>query len=60
MINVLYFLSDLNDEQREFQQLARKFAREEILPKAAYYDQNNEVSVLLVCENNLKPHVINL
>lgn len=31
---------DLNETQRELQQLARKFAREEILPKAAEYDKS--------------------
>ncbi|XP_003739502.1 probable medium-chain specific acyl-CoA dehydrogenase, mitochondrial [Galendromus occidentalis] len=33
---------DLTDEQREMQTLARKFAREEILPKAADYDKTGE------------------
>lgn len=32
----------LSDEQREFQQLARKFAREEMIPKEKYYDQTME------------------
>lgn len=32
----------LTDEQREFQELARKFAREEILPKAAHHDKTGE------------------
>lgn len=35
----------LTDQQKEFQQLARKFAREEILPAAAAYDRSGEVSV---------------
>lgn len=29
----------MTDEQKEIQQLARKFSREEILPKAAEYDR---------------------
>lgn len=33
---------DLTDEQKEMQQLARKFAREEILPKAAEHDRTME------------------
>lgn len=32
----------LNDEQREFQELAKKFTREEITPKAAHYDKVGE------------------
>lgn len=33
---------DLNDTQREFQELARKFAREEIIPVAAEYDKTGK------------------
>ncbi|KAL3247241.1 hypothetical protein MRX96_057176 [Rhipicephalus microplus] len=33
---------ELSDEQKEYQNLARKFAREEILPKAAHYDRTGE------------------
>ncbi|XP_069190564.1 medium-chain specific acyl-CoA dehydrogenase, mitochondrial isoform X1 [Procambarus clarkii] len=33
---------DLSDEQKEIQQLARKFAREEVLPKAAELDRTME------------------
>jgi len=33
---------DLSDEQREMQELARKFAREEVLPKAAELDRKME------------------
>ncbi|KAL1435371.1 hypothetical protein MTO96_010992 [Rhipicephalus appendiculatus] len=43
---------ELSDEQKEYQNLARKFAREEILPKAAHYDRTGEVRHLifsLVC-----------
>lgn len=32
----------LTSEQRDLQQLTRKFAREEIMPKAAYYDRTGE------------------
>ena len=40
----MFCFPELSDEQKEFQQLARKFAREEIIPKAPYYDKNSEVS----------------
>uniref|UniRef100_A0A1E1XI20 medium-chain acyl-CoA dehydrogenase n=1 Tax=Amblyomma aureolatum TaxID=187763 RepID=A0A1E1XI20_9ACAR len=33
---------ELSEEQKEYQNLARKFAREEILPKAAHYDRTGE------------------
>uniref|UniRef100_A0A1W7RB73 Medium-chain specific acyl-CoA dehydrogenase, mitochondrial n=1 Tax=Hadrurus spadix TaxID=141984 RepID=A0A1W7RB73_9SCOR len=33
---------ELSSEQQEYQQLARKFAREEIIPKAAHYDKTGE------------------
>lgn len=32
----------LTDEQREMQELARKFTREEIIPKAAHHDETGE------------------
>lgn len=32
----------LNDTQREFQELARKFAREEIIPVAAEHDRTGK------------------
>lgn len=32
----------LTDEQREYQELARKFAQEEIIPKAAFHDKTGE------------------
>ena len=35
-------LIELNDMQKELQQMVRKFAREEILPKAAHYDKTME------------------
>lgn len=34
--------SELTPEQQEFQQLARKFAREEIIPVAAHHDRTGE------------------
>ncbi|KAJ3664142.1 hypothetical protein Zmor_008334 [Zophobas morio] len=33
---------ELNDTQKEYQAVARKFAREEIAPVAAHYDKTNE------------------
>ncbi|KAM8838639.1 medium-chain specific acyl-CoA dehydrogenase, mitochondrial [Synchiropus picturatus] len=36
------FSFELTEQQKEFQQLARKFAREEILPLAAEYDKTGE------------------
>lgn len=37
-------------EQQEMQQLARKFAREEIIPNAAHYDKTGEVNQNLALE----------
>ena len=34
---------EFSDEQKEIQQLARKFTLEEIIPKAAEHDQTGEV-----------------
>ena len=45
-------LSDLSTEQKEYQELARKFSREVILPQAAKYDQSGEVRTIL-CSNTL-------
>lgn len=36
------FNMTLTDEQREMQDLARKFAREEIIPKAQHHDETGE------------------
>lgn len=33
---------DLSDEQKEFQEVARKFTREEIIPNAPKHDQTGE------------------
>lgn len=39
----LYLLSEeLNETQRDLQELARKFSREEVAPAAPKYDQNME------------------
>uniref|UniRef100_A0A3B3H587 Acyl-CoA dehydrogenase/oxidase N-terminal domain-containing protein n=1 Tax=Oryzias latipes TaxID=8090 RepID=A0A3B3H587_ORYLA len=38
----LGFSFELTDQQKEFQQLARKFAREEMIPVAAAYDRSGE------------------
>ncbi|XP_037560537.1 probable medium-chain specific acyl-CoA dehydrogenase, mitochondrial isoform X1 [Dermacentor silvarum] len=38
----LGYCFELSEEQKEYQNLARKFAREEILPKAAHYDRTGE------------------
>jgi acyl-CoA dehydrogenase len=37
-----YIISELSDEQKEIQELARKFTRDEIIPKAAEYDRTME------------------
>lgn len=39
-------LTEFTDQQKEFQEVARKFAREEIVPAAASYDRSGEVSYL--------------
>ncbi len=41
---ILYLFTDLSEEQRGYQDLALKFAREEIIPKASHYDKTGEVS----------------
>lgn len=35
-------ISELDDEQKALQDLARKFTREEIIPTAAHYDKTGE------------------
>ena len=40
--SIVSVILELSETQRELQDLARKFSREEMLPKAAYYDQNEE------------------
>ena len=39
-------LSEISDEQREFRDVARKFAREEIIPVAAHHDKTGEVGMI--------------
>ncbi|XP_043941721.1 medium-chain specific acyl-CoA dehydrogenase, mitochondrial isoform X2 [Protopterus annectens] len=39
---------ELNDQQKEFQATARKFAREEIIPAAPHYDKTGEYPVPLI------------
>ena len=36
-------IEELSAEQKEMQQLARKFTKEEIIPNAAHYDKTGEV-----------------
>ncbi len=38
-----FLIEELSAEQKEMQQLARKFTREEIIPNAAHYDKTGEV-----------------
>lgn len=43
MNNICYFwFTEYNDEQKALQELARKFSREEIIPRAAEYDKSGE------------------
>ncbi|XP_054623930.1 medium-chain specific acyl-CoA dehydrogenase, mitochondrial isoform X1 [Dunckerocampus dactyliophorus] len=42
------FSFELTDQQREFQQLARKFACEEIIPQAADYDKSGEYPMPII------------
>lgn len=42
------FSFELTDQQKEFQELARKFAREEIVPAAASYDRSGEYPFPLI------------
>ncbi|KAM8851427.1 medium-chain specific acyl-CoA dehydrogenase, mitochondrial [Spinachia spinachia] len=44
----LGFSFELTDEQKEFQQLARKFAREEIVPVAPAYDRSGEYPMPII------------
>jgi alkylation response protein AidB-like acyl-CoA dehydrogenase len=37
-----YTVAELSAEQKEIQELARKFTRDEIIPKAAEYDRTME------------------
>lgn len=48
-LDLYYFVTntlpfkELSQEQKDIQQMARKFAREEILPKAAELDKTGQV-----------------
>ena len=42
------FLTDLTEEQTEYQELARKFTAEEIIPVAAHHDETGEVGLFSV------------
>lgn len=46
------FIEELNAEQKEMQQLARKFTREEIIPNAAHYDKTGEVNTQKIFQEN--------
>jgi len=39
--------TELTEQQKEFQELARRFAREEIVPVASAYDKSGEVSLII-------------
>lgn len=43
-VSLLLWPTALTEQQKEFQQLARKFAREEIVPAAPAYDRSGDVS----------------
>ncbi|XP_037642716.1 medium-chain specific acyl-CoA dehydrogenase, mitochondrial isoform X3 [Sebastes umbrosus] len=44
----LGFSFELTDQQKEFQQLARRFAREEIVPAAPAYDRSGEYPIPII------------
>uniref|UniRef100_A0A673K4W7 Acyl-CoA dehydrogenase/oxidase N-terminal domain-containing protein n=1 Tax=Sinocyclocheilus rhinocerous TaxID=307959 RepID=A0A673K4W7_9TELE len=47
--NTLFLnLTELTDQQKEFQEVARKFAREEIVPAAPSYDRSGEYPFPLI------------
>ncbi|CAF0744410.1 unnamed protein product [Brachionus calyciflorus] len=47
-ISATGFNFELTEEQKEYQQLSRKFAVEEIIPKAAHYDKTGEYPWALI------------
>lgn len=47
-LSTLSFPAELSPEQVEFQQLARKFAREEIIPVAPHHDKTGEYPLELI------------
>ena len=45
MFSLIYrYVTEISDEQKEYQDLARKFAREVIIPVAPHHDKTGEVS----------------
>ena len=46
MCNTFPLPTELTEQQKEFQELARRFAREEIVPVAAAYDRSGEVGLV--------------
>ena len=42
LIFTIFIILELNAEQKEYQQLAKKFSQEEIIPKAAHHDKTGE------------------
>ena len=42
-LSVWFYCAEFTDEQREMQQVVRKFVQDEVIPKAAYHDQTGEV-----------------
>jgi preprotein translocase subunit YajC len=45
-------IKELSAEQKEMQQLSRKFTKEEIIPTAAHYDKTGEVNENEISEKN--------
>lgn len=41
-MKLTFIFTELSPEQKEMQELARKFAREEIIPTAAHHDRTGE------------------
>lgn len=41
-------MTELNETQREYQELARKFTAEEIIPKAAELDRTGEYPIEII------------
>jgi hypothetical protein len=48
----LIIIKELSAEQKEMQQLSRKFTKEEIIPTAAHYDKTGEVNENEILEKN--------
>jgi len=43
-VSTISVFPDITPEQQEYQELARKFTAEEIIPKAAHHDATGEVT----------------